>query len=852
MSLLRRILGTARKQHLATPASAPPEVPAAHGGHVSASAPHAVVTEAAGLARTGRFAEAHDAIERALRDSPGDVELLFAEGTVLLDSGRFRQARAAYEKVLAGGLDSPVLRVQLGWSCFQAGDVDAAIDHADHAIASDPLVPSAHFCRGVVLKSLDRTAEAAASLQRAIKLRNDDFDAWLMLGNCRLEQKDATAAESCFRAAIAVAPDRAAAWSNLGFALRRQDRLAEAVDAFERAYRLDHGDEGEVGAYFNLAVGYADVGRTDEALRLLETNLPQYPIPDAYFNYGLLLLGAGRLQEAWPHHEFRWLTKALAADRPVYGKPAWTGQPLAQRTVLIRAEQGLGDTIQFLRYARALKARGATVWLKVPPELEEVGRQTAGIDRVLPHGETALDFDFFVHTMSLPAAFETSLATIPAEVPYIAVDSARRDKWRGRLARTAPLQVGLAWAGSPGHDRDRYRSISFQMLSPLLALDRVRFVSLQKGAAARDLEGIALPPDLVNVGPELDDFADTAAVIDDLDLVVCVDTAVAHLAGALGKPVWVMLPTPGDWRWMDGRDDSPWYPTMRLFRQRQRGDWAEVIARVAAALRAWRPPNDARAMPPAPSGGVAAGVADQMPSAVAGPSPEANYSAVAQTRHGFLQYLPSEPLEGRALAWYGEYLEPQMNLLSRLAGRGATVAEIGAGVGAHATALSRIVGEEGSVIAYETRAVHLRILRQNVRTNSLNNVTVLPSGATTEPSGPALANIDALRLDRLDLLKLGPSVAAFDVLTGAEQSLWRLRPVLFAAVTNEAESTSLAQHVKQFGYRCWRMETPLHHPNNFNRRDADVFDGRVTLALLAVPEETETDAIPETCIELAP
>jgi tetratricopeptide (TPR) repeat protein/protein-L-isoaspartate O-methyltransferase len=836
MSLLRRLIGGAREaagtaRHRSSPATESPL-------GASQLDKSQVIAEVAALAASGRYADAYVAVNRALARASGDISLLFAKATVLLDWGRFRQSREVYEEAQRGGLRSAVLHRQLGWACFKAGDLESAETNLENAVAIDPHEIKSHFCLAVVLKERGRIEDAAASLQRAVDIQPGDFDAQLMLGNCKLKQGDARAAESCFRCALAIHDDRPAAWTNLGFALRLQDRLTEAVESFERAYSLEaDDDENSVDAYFNLAVGYADVGRAEEARGLFEANMAQRPLPDAHFNYALVLLGQGQLEEAWPHHEFRWLMESQWVERPDYGKPVWAGQSLKDRTILIRAEQGLGDTIQFLRYVPLLKAQGATVLLKVPPELEKLTHGVPGIDGVLPRGETPLDFDFYIHAMSLPGAFRTTLDSIPTNIPYLRVDPERRARWSARLDMPGKLNVGLVWAGSPSHIRDRYRSIPMTTLAPLLDVDGVRFVSLQKGLARSELDRTAKRADVLDVAPELDDFADTAAVIDQLDLVIGVDTAVVHLAGALGKPVWNMLPTPADWRWMDNRDGSPWYPTMRLFRQTARGDWTDVVGRVKEALA-----NQTR-------NEVVVANAVQVASPAAAPirsassASQTKFSAVAETRFGILQYPPAEPLEGKSIGWYGEFLQTQVDVLNKMVLPGKTVLEIGAGVGAHALALSHAVGDDGNVIADETRAVSRRILVQNLRANRIRNVTVLPGGSEQ-------TSVDSLYLDRLGLIKTCRGINAADVLVGAGQTLWRLRPVLFMAVADAPAVTKVAQDVKQFGYRCWRVETPLFNPDNFNLREEDIFDGLSAFALLAIPEEAPIEPNMQRCVEL--
>ncbi len=319
---------------------------------------------------------------------------------------------------------------------------------------------------------------------------------------------------------------------------------------------------------------------------LYEKHLPSRPSLAGHNDYAYALLTSGRLAEGWKQYEFRWMRAPLLQLRPGFNRPVWGGQDLTGRVVLLRAEQGFGDIFQFVRYAPLVKAMGATVLLQVREGLERLARGFAGVDQVLDRSksESLPHFDFYINLPSLPRVFNTTLESIPADIPYLHADPADVARWSLKLGDRGKLRVGLAWAGSPTHSNDRFRSMDLGLLKPVLEVAGVRFVSLQKGPAAQTAGMLPEGVDWIDAGAELEDFSDTAAVISELDLVLCVDTAVAHLAGALGKPVWVMVAQPADFRWLEGREDSPWYPTLRLFRQSRRDDWTDVVERVKAAL----------------------------------------------------------------------------------------------------------------------------------------------------------------------------------------------------------------------------------------------------------------------------
>jgi hypothetical protein len=562
----------------------------------------------------------------------------------------------------------------------------------------------------------------------------------------------------------------------------------------------------------------------------------------------------GRYAEGWPQYEFRWLQPPLLGRRPSFRKPVWAGQDLRGKTILLRTEQGVGDVIQFIRYAPHVKALGATVLLQVRPGVGDLAKGFPGIDRILDPNEPYPEFDYYIHLMSLPRAFGTELASVPSAVPYLRVDSERRAQWEGRLRGVKKFKVGLVWAGDADHLRDRYRSISLGVLVALAEVQGVQFYSLQKGAPA---EQIALAPpgmDIADLGPELLDFADTAAVLDQLDLMIGVDTSVVHLAGALGKPVWTLIASPPDFRWMLDREDTPWYPTMRLFRQREPGDWAGVIGRVKAELEnatrldtAWQSAIQQADVPlPAPTLHPVAPQGPALPGA----------TTVAETAVGIVQYFPEQPLIGESIAWYGEYLQPQVNMLARLIKSGATVVEVGCGVGVHVLAMAPAVGSAGHFILYESRPLFQQVLRQNLGANGVTNVTMMKGNVGIAKSSgdvnsreqnrveedamgshAAPETIDGLRLEVLHWLKVNEDADPVDVIRGAGATLWRLRPSVFAAARDEQHLQQIVESVRDFGYQCWRMDTTYFNPENFNRREADVFAARQALAVLAIPEE---------------
>jgi len=415
----------------------------------------------------------------------------------------------------------------------------------------------------------------------------------LALGNALRDDGQIDQAIAAFRQAIVLNPKFAEAYGNLGAALQHQGQLEESAAAFRQALAINP----------NLAHGHSNLGTVLEAQGQMDLAIAAYrqgiavqrDSPIAHHNLALALLLLGDFRQGWEEYEWRWKCKDFPSNRLNFPQPQWDGSNLNGRTILLYPEQGLGDTIQFVRYVPLVAERGGKVIFGNRALMERLLQSIPGVEKWVAPGEALPPFDLHCPLLSLARAFGTTLESIPASVPYLFPDAKLRESWRTRLtAYPAELRVGLAWAGRPTHKNNRNRSMNLADLAPLLRLPGVRFISLQKGEAAAQATTLPEEERLVDWTQELQDFADTAALIANLDLVISVDTAVAHLAGAMGKPVWTLLPFAPDWRWLLHRDDSPWYPTMRLFRQRSPGDWRSVIDRVAEAMKGFSPHGEVR------------------------------------------------------------------------------------------------------------------------------------------------------------------------------------------------------------------------------------------------------------------
>lgn len=462
----------------------------------------------------------------------------------------------------------------LGTCRYQRNASGEAFDLVNRAIAANPNAPEYHNTLGLILRAVDKQDMAIRSFTRALRLRPDDRDVQNNLALALSELRRYAEAQTVLRHGLAERPDDPVLLTGLGRLLLLTEDVKGAVACFHDALKVS---PEHVGALNNLGVAFNLLGDVEGAGAVFERALVLDPgHVDAHFNYGQLLLLLGRYAEAWPHFEWRLRRRDY---RRRFAAPRWQGEPLDGRTILIWCEQGFGDAIHFIRYAPMVAARGGRVVVECRPPLRRLIEGMPGVASVFDMNEAA-DYAVQVPIMSLPGIFGTTLETIPENVPYIPVPPASRIDGGG-----ARLKVGLVWAGNPDNARDRARSRKLGEFAPFAALDDVAFFSLQVGAGADD----APPPGLSvrNLMPTVKDFYDTAADMAGLDLIVSVDSSSAHLAGAIGVPVWVLLDAVADWRWLTGRDDTSWYPTMRLFR-RTRG-WPELIGDVAEALKRFQP-----------------------------------------------------------------------------------------------------------------------------------------------------------------------------------------------------------------------------------------------------------------------
>ena len=515
---------------------------------VIATAPHAPESAGAyeGLAAIyqdrGDLPKAVQASKKAA-ELLGDADNAYAVALVLENIGHRDDAMDLFQLAARLRPEFADAHHKLAGYLRQRGLLDEAIGHYQIAIQTKPEMAEFHSNLANALRLARRYDEALASIHQAIRLK----------------------------------PDLAESHNILGAILKDRDQPAEALAAFTRALQLkpDLAD-----AVNNTAVVIEQAGRIDEAGALYERAVSLNPQHGEYHEHlGLNLLLRGQLERGWQEMDWRRTTSRSAANRFLH-HPMWDGSDLSGRTILLHAEQGIGDTIQFLRYAPLVRDRGGRVIVECQSPLMNLVRSVDGVSAVVAQRDPLPAFDLQCPLMSLPIPIRTRLDSIPANVPYIKADPTETATWKAILSSATGRKIGLVWAGKSSHRNDKNRSFPPEMFAPLAAVPGITWINLQKDSATSPPEQLKL----LDYTHALTDFSETAALIANLDLIITVDTAVAHLAGAMAKPTWILLPAVPDWRWLLARDDSPWYPTARLFRQTTPGDWPSVINRVAAAL----------------------------------------------------------------------------------------------------------------------------------------------------------------------------------------------------------------------------------------------------------------------------
>jgi tetratricopeptide (TPR) repeat protein len=533
----------------------------------------------------GRTGEAIELIAQAIRLNGAVARYHYKLGVALQAAGEPDQASERYRQALA--LDGGYAKAynNLGSLLHAQGRFEEAIANYEKALALEPGLGQAARNLGIAWLERGDAARAEHFARYALRLDPTAAEPYVHLARAhRHLGKPDEALAACIQA-VALEPDFAQARYEQGRALKELGRWDDAIAAYRTAIALEPRSAEAAEAWVSIGVIDELTGRPG-AMEHSRIGVSMQPdLAHVRHNYALHLLLAGDYANGWREYEWRWRLPEYAGLVPRFERPHWDGSPVAGKSLLLYAEQGYGDAIQFFRYAPLVAQRGGEVLVCCSRKLAPLFRNTPGIARVVADDEPLPAVDLFCPLLSLPRIFETTLDSVPSQVPYVFADAERAQRWRGRLAaRNAALKVGLCWATESRSRSAALRSLELEMLAPLAAIPGVEFYSLQRGSAAAQAAHAPAGMKLVDLAGELRDFADDAALIAALDLVISSDTATAHLAGAMGRPVWTLTSFPPDWRWMLEREDSPWYPSMRLFRQRRMRDWTDVVRQVAATL----------------------------------------------------------------------------------------------------------------------------------------------------------------------------------------------------------------------------------------------------------------------------
>jgi len=557
------------------------------------------------------------------REKPKPPAYYCTLGNALMDQEKFGDAISMYQKALELQPDLAVAHYNMGNALKKQGRIDEALTRYFKAVALEPNVAEPYYNMGNTFKDLGKTSEAVFCYRKAIELKPDYAEArcnlglalqekgdlaealrhyekttqimpnlievWYGMGNVLKEKGELEDAILCFQRVLRLRPDYSGAYNSMGNIFREQRRLEKAVFCYEKAIQLEPGN---AAAHNNLGSVFQDQGKIDKAIEKFDQALKLRPEhAETHFNRALVLLVRGDFIEGWKAYEWRFKKPDWKSAYPEhYNIPRWDGSCFAGKRLMVHHEQGHGDNFQFIRYLPMVKALGGTVIFESSRPLLRLFQGFPGIDELLertPANNSSEGVDLYIPLLSLPGIFGTTLEAIPRKVPYLSADPCEAESWRTRLGDDGgDFKVGIVWAGNPNHKNDRNRSCALAHFLPLADIPGVKLYGLQKEITAGDRasnQGILTD----NLGEYLNDFANTAGALEALDLLISVDTSVAHLAGAMGRPVWLLLPFAPDWRWLLHREDSPWYPTMRLFRQEKPGSWDAVIRRVVKEVNTY-------------------------------------------------------------------------------------------------------------------------------------------------------------------------------------------------------------------------------------------------------------------------
>ncbi|WP_421658515.1 FkbM family methyltransferase [Leptothermofonsia sp. ETS-13] len=811
---------------------------------------------AVALYQAGQVEEAALHYRRATELNPDHASAHANLGLALYGQGNLEEAVIHYQKAIALKPDHINAHNGLAVVLYHLGRLDEATFHCQQAIAFNPNYFSAYNNLGTIFQKQGRLDEAMVQYQRAISLNPNYANAYDNLGTIYQERKNLETAIAHYRKAITLDPRSANAHNNLGSALKAQGRLEEAIACCREAIRLqpNHAD-----AHNNLGSSLVEQAQFEEAIAHYEQAIRYKPDHvNAHLNLGIVLLMLGEFRRGFAEYHWRWHSNQCPPLR--YPRAFWDGSDLKGKIILLTAEQGFGDTIQFARYAPLVAQRGGCVVVACQKPLVRLLETLAGINRCVDRDRVNVETHFHAPLLDLPFILGTTLETIPANVPYLTPPPSQvqlpppAQPESIAPAGSSPsfstsLKIGIVWASNPDNATSQKRTCPLAYFLSLAQIPGVTLYSLQKDLSESDAALLEANPILLDLRHQLNDFGDTAAAIAQLDLIISVDTAVAHLAGALGKSVWTLLPYVADWRWLLHREDSPWYPTMRLFRQKREGDWEEVFRRVGKALRqkvaeareggkSERQDSEKMERPMLEGSSTAIQSAELVNRLSSNP-----LSIFKKCRHGLLLYYPSTPM-GKALELYGEWLEGEVDLFRSLLRPGDTVVEVGAAIGAHTLIFARLVGEAGKVVAIAPQRLLFQALCANLAINGIAHthcyqailgdtlgwIPVTFSGVDL-PGQPdpcvgekiPMITLDQLELAQCRLLKIGVEEVTLRALQRASTTIQQHQPVLYFESLHQEVSPDLIFTLNSLGYDLYWHHPPLYNPKNFFHNPENIF-----------------------------
>jgi FkbM family methyltransferase len=835
--------------------------------------------------------------QQVLALQPNSAEAHSNLGSVLLKLGRLEDAIAHHRASVRLMSNNAKAHYNLAIALYEHQQVDEAIQHYQQAVVLMPDYANAHHNLGMALYRQEKIDDAIAHYRTAVALEPHHASAHNSLGVALYRKDKLDDAIEHYRQAIAQQPNYISAHDNLGIALKQQGKLDEATHHFQRAIALhpeyanayinlgntmrDMGDINQAIAYCQEAIRLqpnnadahnsygcllVDLCRFHDAIASFETAVRHRPdFADAHLNLGIILLQIGDFQRGLPEYHWRWKTKQCPDLR--YTQALWDGSNLEGKTILLTAEQGFGDTIQFARYAPLVAQRGGTVIIACQKPLVRLLSTIPGVSRCVDRDKDNVDIHTHAPFLELPYLFQTTLNTIPKQIPYL---SSSPHPFIPTLS-SSTFNIGFVWATNPSNSTATRRSATFAHFLSLLEIPNISLYSLQKDPPEADRPLLQTHDRVYDLSDQLNDFADTATAIAQLDLIITVDTAVAHLAGALGKPTWTLLPHVADWRWLLDREDTPWYPTMRLFRQTTPGDWVEVFGRVAQALRQqaedigqrangggdeeWRSMGDEEMRSREMEETYFSAPTTPHPFIPSSSLTLSGFNRIKQCRHGVFLHTVSDVQIGRSLDLYGEWSEGEVQLFQSLVKLGNTVVEVGAGIGTHTVVMAKAVGLHGKVVAIEPQRSVFQNLCANLALNSITNtytyqialgetsgfipLAAVQSQTSSNIAGMSteqvqVATLDSFNVPQCHLLKMDVDQMLAAVIQGAQQTLERCQPLLYV-VCDRALPPSTMTQLKSLNYDLYWHRPALYNPQNAEQNSRNVFGSATRHNILGFP-----------------